>query len=264
MKYLLLLLTPLIVFAKVHYAKVEPYETITLKAAVSGQVMVSKLPLEGTTVKDRTIIQIDDALDKVDLDSSKKSLTLINNMISTNQAILASLKETLNRQEQYYSRIKDLGSASQTQKDNAFYAYTNAKTQYYSTKEKLDSLKKQQLDMEYKIALLKDQISKKSIKLTNHFLYKLMVNQGDFVAPGTPLAQINDLSQAKLVLFLEDEELKEINKKTIYINDQPTDYKVSKIWSVADEKFISSYRTEIIIDHPKETFSTLLKVEFKQ
>lgn len=263
MKYLLILLTPLVVFAKVHYAKVEPYETSTLKSAVSGQVIISKLPLEGTTVTERTIIQIDDALDKVDLDSSQKSLSLINNMISTNQAILSSLKETLNRQEQYYNRIKDLGSASQTQKDNAFYAYANAKTQYHSTREKLDSLKKQKLDMEYKIALLKDQISKKSIKLTNQFLYKLMVNQGDFVAPGTPLAQINDLSRAKLVLFLEEDELQNIDQKTIYINDQATQYKVSKIWSVADEKFISSYRTEILIDNPKETFSTLLKVEFK-
>lgn len=263
MKYLLILLAPLVVLAKVHYAKVEPYETITLKSAVSGQVMVSKLPLEGTTVKNRTIIHIDDALDKVDLASSQQSLKLINNMIQTNQSILASLKETLTRQETYYARIKNLGSASQTQKDNAFYAYTNAKTQYYSTREKIDSLKKQKLDMEYKIALLKDQISKKSIKLSDHFLYKLLVNQGDFVAPGTPLAQINDLSRAKLVLFLEDEELKAIDKKTIYLNDQPTPYKVDKVWTVADEKFISSYRTEIILDDPKEAFSTLLKVEFK-
>jgi len=262
-KYLLILLAPLIVLAKVHYAKVEPYETITLKAATSGQVIVSKIDLEGTAIQNQTIIQIDDKLDKINLDSSKKSLKLIENMINTNQMILQSLKETLSRQEQYYNRIKDIGSASQTQKNNAFYAYTNAQTQYYSTKEKLDSLKKQKLDISYKIATLKDQIAKKSIKLTNHFLYKLMVNQGDFVAPGTPLAKINDLSKAKLVLFLENDEIKDINNKTIYINDKATNHKVSKIWLVADEKFISSYRTEIILDDPKEPFSTLLKVEFK-
>jgi hypothetical protein len=32
---------------------------------------------------------------------------------------------------------------------------------------------------------------------------------------------------------------------------------------VADEKFISSYRTEILINNPESMFSKLLKVEFK-
>ena len=80
---------------------------------------------------------------------------------------------------------------------------------------------------------------------------------------GTPLAELKDLTSAKLVLFLEADELKDIKRKTIYINDKATDYKVSKIWVVTDKKFISSYRTEIIIKNPKESFSKLLKVELK-
>ncbi len=263
MKYIFLLLTPLLLFSKVHYAKVEPFESITLKSAVSAQVTEAKLKLEGTNVLSRTIIQLDDKLDKIKLASSKSSLKLINNMIKTNNNILSSLASSLERQKGYYNRISSIGSASKTQKDNAFYGYTNAKTQYFSTKEKIDSLKKQRLDLNYEIARLKDSISKKSIKLNNKFLYKLLVNRGDFVNMGTPLAQIKDLSSAKLVLFLEDEELGSIKDKTIYIDDKPSDYKVSKVWKVADEKFISSYRAEIVIKNPKESFSKLLKVEFK-
>ena len=263
MKYIFFLLTPLLLFSKVHYAKVEPFESITLKSAVSAQVTEAKLKLEGTNVLSRTIIQLDDKLDKIKLASSKSSLKLINNMIKTNNNILSSLASSLERQKGYYNRISSIGSASKTQKDNAFYGYTNAKTQYFSTKEKIDSLKKQRLDLNYEIARLKDSISKKSIKLNNKFLYKLLVNRGDFVNMGTPLAQIKDLSSAKLVLFLEDEELGSIKDKTIYIDDKPSDYKVSKVWKVADEKFISSYRAEIVIKNPKESFSKLLKVEFK-
>ncbi len=263
MKYIFLLLTPLLLFSKVHYAKVEPFESITLKSAVSAQVTEAKLKLEGTNILSKTIIQLDDKLDKIKLASSKSSLKLINNMIKTNNNILSSLASSLERQKGYYNRISSIGSASKTQKDNAFYGYTNAKTQYFSTKEKIDSLKKQRLDLNYEIARLKDSISKKSIKLNNKFLYKLLVNRGDFVNMGTPLAQIKDLSSAKLVLFLEDEELESIKDKTIYIDDKPSDYKVSKVWKVADEKFISSYRAEIIIKNPKESFSKLLKVEFK-
>jgi len=263
MKYIFLLLTPILLSAKVHYAKVEPFEKITLKSAVSAQVTEAKLSLEGTTVSLNTIIQLDAKLDKIKLSSSQSSLKLINSMLKTNKNILSALSESLNRQKAYYNRISNINTASKTQKDNAFYGYTNAKIQYFSTKEKIDSLKKQRLDLNYEIARLKDSISKKSIKVNNKFLYKLLVNKGDFVNMGTPLAQVKDLSSAKLVLFLESAELENIKEKTIYIDEKASEYKISKIWKVADEKFISSYRTEIIIKNPKESFSKLLKVEFK-
>jgi len=262
-KLLLILLLPLSLVAKVHYAKVEPLETLTLKSAVSAQVTLVKIKLEGTKVSNSTIIKLDDKLDHIKLKSSKSSINLVNSMIKTNQQILTALSSSLERQKAYYVRISTIDSASKTQKDNAFYSYNNAKTQYFSTKEKIDSLKKQKLDLNYEIARLKDSISKKTIIIKNKFLDKLLVNRGDFVNMGTPLAQLKDLSSAKLVLFLETDELKNIRKQSIYIDDKKTKYKISKIWSVTDEKYISSYRTEILIKEPKENFSKLLKVEFK-
>ena len=263
MRFLFLLLSPLVLVAKVHYAKVEPFESITLKSAVSAQVTNAKQSLEGTTVTNNTIIQLDAKLDKLKLASSQSSIKLINSMLKTNQNILSSLKESMDRQKAYYYRISDIGSASKTQKDNAFYSYTSSRTQYFTTKEKIDSLKKQRLDLKYEVSRLNDSISKKSIKVNNKFVYKLLVNKGDFVNMGTSLAQVKDLTSAKLVLFLETDELEKIKEKTIYINDKASDYKISKIWEIADEKFISSYRTEIVIKNPKESFSKLLKVEFK-
>ena len=263
MKYLILLLTPLLLFSKVHYAKVEPLESITLKSAVSAQVLEAKIALEGTQIHSKTIIKLDDKLDIIKLSSNRASLKLVESMIVTNRTILSALKQSLNRQKAYYSRISNVVSASKTQKDNAFYAFTNAKTQYFSIKEKIDSLKKQKIDLEFEIARLKESINKKSITIKNKFLDKLLVHKGDFVNMGTPLAELKDLTSAKLVLFLEADELKDIKKRTIYINDKKTSYKISKIWSVADKKFISSYRTEIVIKNPNESFSKLLKVEFK-
>ncbi len=262
MRYLFLLLSPLFIFAKVHYAKVEPYEKITMKAAVAGEVTKAPIALEGTMVNGK-VIQLDDKLEQIKLTSSHDSLKLINSMIKINQNILATLKESLNKQKAYHQRINTISSASKTQKDNAFYAYSNAKTQYFSTQEKIDNLKKQKLDLKYEIARLKDNISKKSIKLNKQFLYKLMVNKGDFVNMGTPLAQVQDLSKGKLVLFLEEQELRDIKSKSIYIDGQVSKLKISKIWQVADEKFISSYRTEILLNNPQNNFSKLLKIEFK-
>lgn len=173
MKFLLLLLSPLVIFAKVHYAKVEPFETIMLKSAVSALVLDVNLKAEGSVVDQKRVIYLDDRLDKLNLQTSNENLLI--------------LHETLKRQEAYFERTDKLKTVSTTQKDNAFYSFASAKTQY--------------LDMQYKIAQLEDSIHKKSLILNNKYLYKLMVRKGDFVNLGTSLAQIEDVSKAKLVLF---------------------------------------------------------------
>ena len=58
MKILLLLFTPLFIFAKVHYAKVEPYESVVLKSAVSALVMHVDLDAEGTMVEGKRVIYL--------------------------------------------------------------------------------------------------------------------------------------------------------------------------------------------------------------
>ena len=263
MKIFLLLLSPLLIFAKVHYAKVEPYDSVILKSAVSGLVVAVDLNAEGTLVKGKRIIHIDDALDRTNLNDTKQSVTLLEQMLGINKEIASSLAGSVKRQEGYYNRMSRLATTSKTQKDNAYSAFTSIKTQYLTTKEKIVSLKKQILDTKYKVAQLEDILIKKSIIPEDKYLYKLMVREGDYVAPGIALAQIQDASKAKLVLFLEPEELKGIKEKTIYIDNKRSNYKVGKVWRVADEKFISSYRAEIYIPAPKNEFSKLLKVEVK-
>ncbi len=235
MKSVLLLCLPFFLFAKVHYVKVEPYEAVTLKSAVSALVVDVDLEAEGKAVNHQRIVLLDDRLDKINLKLSEESYRI--------------LAESLKRQESYFHRINVLQTASETQKDNAFYAYAAAKTQY--------------VDMGYKIAQLKDSIEKKSIVLARKYVYEMMVREGDFVSPGTPLAKVLDVDKAKLVLFLEPSEIEGIEKKAVYLGDKKTPYKVDKVWKVADEKFISSYRAEIYIDAPKTPFSELIKVEIK-
>ena len=252
-----------VIWAKAHYARVEPYESVVLKAAVSGQVLEADLDAEGTMVSDARIIHIDDLLDKVKLEDTRQSMGLLEEMLALNEEIAQALLETVKRQKSYYDRISVLPTASRTHKDNAYSAYASAKTQYLGTKEKIASLKKQLLDMRYKVKMLEDTIAKKSVILKQKYLYKLMVREGDFVAPGTPLARVDDATRAKLVLFLEPEESVGVKQKTVYLNGKRTDYKVNKVWRVADEKFISSYRAEIYIPAPQSHFSELVKVELK-
>ena len=262
-KIVVLLMIPAFMLAKVHYAKVEPYESVVLKSAVSGLVVDVDLESEGTLVEGKRIIALDDKLDKANLKSSKDGITLLQKMLTINNNIAKSLSGTVNRQEGYYNRLSKLSTASKTQKDNAYSAFISAKTQYLTTKEKILNLEKQILDMLYKVAQLEDSIAKKSVLLERKYVYKIMVRKGDFVAPGSSLAQVDDASRAKLVVFLEPEETGDLEHKIIYLDDVKTEYKVDKVWRIADEKFISSYRAEIYIPAPKGSFSQLIKVEIK-
>lgn len=263
MKYLWFLCTPLWVLAQVHYAKVEPYDRVVLKSAVSALVMDVNLDAEGQVIENERVIYLDDSLDKVNLTSSQKSIELLEQMLVINQKIAKGLAETVKRQEGYYKRINRLSTASKTQKDTAYNSFTSAKTQHLNTKEKILSLEKQVLDLRYKIAGLQDSIDKKSIVLKNQYVYKLNVRKGDFVGMGSPLVEVMDISKAKLTLFLDIEEIENIEQKIVYLDDKKSELKVDKVWKIADEKYISSYRTEIILPMPKGSFSKLIKVEIK-
>jgi multidrug resistance efflux pump len=259
---MILLLLPLFVFGKVHYAKVEPLERTTIKSSVSGTIVKVDVSSEGKFAGDEAVIQIDDAMDKINLNTSKESLVLMDETLEINQQILEGLQKTYELKKSYFNRVNALSTSTKTQKDNAYSAFIGAKNQLLGTKEKVISLKKQILDIGYKVDMLKDTISKKSITLKGRYLYKIMVRAGEFAAPGMPLAIADNLSKAKLTIYLDSDEVKDIKNRKIYINSEESEVKISRIWKEADEKFISSYKAEIILE-PKYPFSSLLKIEIK-
>jgi len=267
MKKLFLLLLPIALSAKVHYAKVEPIETATIKSSVSGTILKADRAAEGSVLGDEAFVQIDDTLDRANLKDTEASLKLMQESLEINQEMLVGLKQTLERKKSFYERMSSLSTASQTQKDNAYAAYIGAKNQYLGTREKIISLKKTLLDLGYKVAMLKDTIAKKHMAFPGKYLYRLMVNAGEFAAPGLPVAVVKDVTRAQLIVYLDRDELKgpegkSIERKTIYINGEPTQLKIDRLWKVADSQYISSYKARIIL-LPKYPFSTLLKVEFK-
>jgi multidrug resistance efflux pump len=262
MKKLLLLVLPILMFGKVHYAKVEPLERATIKASIGGMITKVDLSAEGQVAGKGAVIQIDDRMDRVSLKSSQDSLKLFHETLAINEEIVQGLAKTHALKQSYFDRVNALESSTQTQKDNAYSALIGAKNQMLATKEKIVNLKKQILDLEYKIAMLQDSIAKKKIILTGRYLYKIMVRAGEFASPGLPLAIADDLSKAKLTLYLDRDELKGIENKKVYIDGSEDGIMISRIWREADEKFISAYKAEIILE-PMHPFSVLLKVEVK-
>jgi multidrug resistance efflux pump len=250
-----------IVFAAEHYARVEPLERYTIKSSVSGEIIWTSSNLEGEIVNGE-IIKIDSKIDKKDLQNALNTKEIIKKSLDLAKEILPTLEENYKRQLRYFKRLSQTSSTSQNQKDLAFGAMVSAKNQFISTKDKILSLKRQLSDIDFKIAMLKDKISKKSIRAKNLYLYKLFVKKGDYATFGKPLAILDDLSKAKVTIYLSKDELRNLSKSKIYIQGQKTNLTFNKIWKEADEKFISSYKAEIILE-PKYQFSSLIKVEVK-
>jgi len=261
-KYIVVfVLSTVIAMGDVHFAKLEPYNTINIKSEVNGRVVLAREDLEGK-IANSLIVKIDDKLDKTDLKNSKLSLQLLSKMITLNKGMLDNLKKNAAKKYSLYKKLAPLSSSSVSQKDSLFSAYVSAKSQYNATQEKVLNLENQKVTLSQKIALLEDRLSKKSIYIKNKYIYALNVKKGEFVTVGMPIATISDISKAKLTLYLSKDELSNLDSKKIYINGNKTNLKFSKIWKIADKKYISSYRAEIILK-PIDRFSTLIKVEVK-
>jgi len=79
----------------------------------------------------------------------------------------------------------------------------------------------------------------------------------------TPLAKVADTSKGLLTIYLDKEDLLHLHNKIIYINSKKTQYKISRVLYIADEKNLSKYKAQIIVKTPK-VFSKLEKIELKE
>jgi len=249
-------------FADVYYAKVEPVESYSIKSSASGQVVKSDISQEGKYVKNSLVIKIDDATNLQDLKTSQEKLKTLKEIEAIDRQNLKNTKLSYEIKKRNYDRIKNLKTKSIYEKDNQLVSVISAQSQYLSAKQTLQNIKSQIDDLKYKIFVLKDTINKKNIWLKNRFLYKLHVKKGDYVNSGTLLMDVDDISKAKLTVYLSYEDMINLDKKSIYINDKKSDLKFHKVWRVADTTNISSYKAELYIPAPK-VFSRVVKIELK-
>ncbi len=249
-------------FGDVYYAKLEPFESYTIKSEVAGRVLFSDLSKEGRYVKNALIIKIDDKIDRIDLENSIKKLSDLMELSKLKRQNIENLKRSYLIKKRNYDRIKNLKTKSNLEKDNQLLGVIAANSSLIAAKESLISLKNQIKDIKYKISFLRDKISKKSITIKDRYIYKVGVKEGDYVAPGAMLLQSMDISKAKATIYLSYEDKENLDKRVIYIDGKRSDIKFYKVWDVADNINISSYKAEILLPRKKE-FSKVVKIELR-
>jgi len=226
-------------------AKVEPFDVYKIKSAVSGAVVRAYKNLEAKNISG-TIVKIDDKQNLIDLKNLRSQVKILNDEIINQQAIVK-------RKKNIYLTYKKLKTKSKTEKDMKFFDYMNAKNQLLNLKSQLNSTLAS-------IEKLKDTISKKNIKVKG-YVFKIYVNEGDYVAPGALIADVYDVSKQKLTIYVPIDEIEKIKNKDIYINGKKSEFKIYKIWNVPDTQYVTSYKVELVGNGLR--FGDIVKVEFK-
>jgi len=227
------------------YGKVEPYQIYNIKSDVTGKVIEVNKSAEGKVAKG-IVIKIDDYQNRIDLNNLRTQLKNL-------KIVQKSQEEIMKIKEKIYSVYKKLKTKSQFDKDNKFFDYQNSKITFFQTNNTISSIKAQ-------IKKLEDTISKKQIAFKN-YIYSLNVNMGDFVNFATPIATIMDISKTKIDIFIPIDKIENLKNKRIFINGKLSNFKIEKIYKVSDDKFVTSYKVELVGQYPK--ISDIVKVSFK-
>lgn len=258
----LILIMSTILFSKVYYSKVEPYELRDLSSSVSGVVEYINEDMIGKKLTSKVYISIDSKLDAQELQSVKEKLIYLSDTVNVNDNILKNMKESLKRKRDNYKKIENLKIKSRVEKDREFYDLVSTENSYLATQKEINSLKTQIADLNLRKVQLIRSISDKNLSHKGFILYSIDVKVGQVVGMSTPLARIADTSRAKLTIFLDETDVIDAKNKVVYIDGEKTDYKISRVLNIADSKNISKYMAQIIIKSPK-IFSKLAKIELE-
>ena len=251
-----------LLFSKVYYSKVEPFELQNISSNVSGMITYTADSKVGQKLGSRAFIKIDSELDKVELKSLEEKIEYVSSTLQASEEILKNLNATLLKKRENYKTVESLSVKSRLEKDREYYDLIATENSYLNTQKEINNLKVQLADLYTRQAQLKRNLKDKAVSAKGMVLYSIAVKAGQVVTMATPLAQVADLSHGRLIIYLDYEDVEKAEKLVVYIDGQKTDYRVSRILNIADSKNISKYRAEIIIDAPA-VFSKLVKVELK-
>jgi len=230
-KYLLILITPFMLFAQSYMAKVQPYDTFTIYAQASGQIV--KLDKnDETKVVNKTLIKLDTSLEQKQLEIYNKQLSLYNKKLK----IL----------EDSYKKYITIKGKSQAEKDDKLYVIIELQIS-------IESLK---LD----IRTLQDTLKKKAILAKELYIKEFKINVGDYVSIGTELASAYDISKSKLLVYVSEDDYKDIENKKVLINGKENIATIEKIDKTLDETFVSAHKITLTLKD--DDFGKVLKVEF--
>lgn len=201
---------------------------VTVGARSAGE-LVALLADEGDTVAANALLAVVDstklALQRTQLLAAQRELAL--NLANAARAAELAAEQCENARKQY-ERIRALaerGSLPQQQLDSAELAYTAAQSQLQTARNTVAALTERGKQLEAQLALVQSQISDATVRapLAGVVIAKY-AEQGELVAPGSPLLAIADLREMWLKVYLPEPDVGKVSlgaKVTVHVDALP-------------------------------------------
>lgn len=235
---LLVFLLPNLLFSS-YMAEIKPYEKQQIKSEVSGRIIFLDKSKEFSIINAKKKILVVDSFDEnLALDNLKRRLVIQN--------------------EIYNIRKKNYESKSKV-KQISLYDKSLEKVNYLTLKENILNIKKDIRNNE-------NTIKKKVFFVKNSYIGKIYKNTNEYVQVGENIFDLYDFTKLKIEIYLKEDGLKNIDKKTIYIDNIKSDFYVWKVSKIKDLKRVSKYKVILLKDNKnlsKKILGQIVNVEIK-
>lgn len=225
--------------AKNYMVQIKPYQSYEIKSQSSGPITYIKKNSESKYIKEaQVLIEIDAKDEKREYLKQKASFDI--------QKEIVKIKEINYKAKQ---GIKNL-------------------SKYDKNQEKLSFLeaKKILLTNKYEMQMIQREIDKKVFTIKHKYIDEIFIKEGEYVSVGEKLFEMYDITKLKITLYLTKNEIKNLEKKEIFINDILSDFRLKQVSKIKDEIKVSRYKVQFIKENKnldEYFFDEIVRVEIK-
>ena len=195
---------------------IEPSETLQVQSSVGGRVENINVKVNQTITEDQLLLTLENIsqkrqleLSRIQLKINENNLKVSENSIKDMETNLKDIKRRLDDEETLFEQ----GSSTRSQLESLQLQYNRAVLSLEKTKLAYENailtLERSKHDVDISEDALEDTLLKAKI---GGIIAAKLIEEGEMISPGSPIFQIIDISQVKIVIQAEQHDLPMIKK----------------------------------------------------
>ena len=195
---------------------IEPSETLQVQSSVGGRVENINVKVNQTITEDQLLLTLENPsqkrqleLSRIQLKINENNVKVSENSIKDMETNLKDIKRRLDDEETLFEQ----GSSTRSQLESLQLQYNRAVLSLEKTKLAYENailtLERSRHDVDISEDALEDTLLKAKI---GGIIAAKLIEEGEMISPGSPIFQIIDISQVKIVIQAEQHDLPMIKK----------------------------------------------------
>ena len=195
---------------------IEPSETLQVQSSVGGRVENINVKVNQTIAEDQLLLTLENTSQKRQLELSRIQLKINENNVKVSENSIKDMETNLKyikRRLDDEETLFEQGSSTRSQLESLQLQYNRAVLSLEKTKLAYENailtLERSRHDVDISEDALEDTLLKAKI---GGIIAAKLIEEGEMISPGSPIFQIIDISQVKIVIQAEQHDLPMIKK----------------------------------------------------